>query len=255
MSRRYAQTPQPTESCVRPLRALVFPLLLGGFSAHGQQPATPGTSGQWQPDVQANEQLLKEAEQVDARPPMPPGGKPPGNGKPDGDGPRGGGGMGGPPPGGMDGGMGGPPAGGGKGGPPRDGGRPAHINLTGLLPYEAAFAAPAEDSLVLQRMRDAMAFGLVGHDDVVIIPFQDKTDLGNGVMASMLETNGAPALRIDMPDGRRATYRYTNPQGANGSLQVDIGISGDRIPGGTARLRRVYRRVNVEVRAPQPAAG
>lgn len=237
---------------MRPLRVLALPLLLAGFSAHGQQPAAPGTSGQWQPDAQANEQLLKEA-QATIRPPMPPDGKPPSGGsKPGGDDPPGGG-MGGPPPGGMGGGMGGPPPGGGKGGPPRNGGRPARINLTGLLPSEAAFAAPADDSLILQRMRDAMAFGLVGRDDVVIVPFHSNTDLGNGVMASMLEINGAPVLRIDMPDGRRVSYRYTNPQGANGALRVDIEIGGERIPGGFAKLQRAYRRVNVDVGKPEDA--
>lgn len=229
-------------------RFAIAALLFAGIPLH----ATAGTdpSGQWQPDTKQNARLFKEAEkkfEQAAKQMRPPRGKPEGGrgGPP----PGGGGGMG-PPPGGG-GGMGGPP-GGGRGGPP-PGDRPGRPSLSGLLPAELAFAAPAENGLILQRMRDAVAFGRDETDAVVIIPFAGKTDLGNGVQATMRDEGGSLVLQAETLGGLRVQYRYRNPPDSPGALQVDIDISGERLPGGGFELQRIYRRVQVEVAEPEKA--
>lgn len=222
-------------------RFAIAALLFAGIPLHATAATDP--SGQWQPDTKQNARLFKEAEKKfeEAAKAMRPAGGRPGGGRGR---PHGGGG---PPP---DGGMGGPH--GGRGGP-HGGGRPGRPSLSGLLPAELAFAAPAEDGLILQRMRDAVAFGRNETDAVTIIPFAGKTDLGNGVQATMRDDGGSLVLQADTPAGLRVQYRYRNPPDSPGALQVDIDIGGERLPGGGFSLRRVYRRVQIEVAAPQQA--
>lgn len=207
-------------------------------------------SGEWQPEVETNAQLLQEAERA-----MPVGARPergprPGRGAP--------GGAGGPPPGGGDGPMGPPPGGAGSGpmGPPPGGARPggARPSLKGLLPTQGAFAAPEDAVLVLQRMREAVVFGTSDGRDVVVVPLSGTLDLADGTRATLRDDGGRLTLQLDIPDGRRATYRYALPDAASGALRIDIIVEGDRLPGGSARLQRAYRRMKVDVAAPERAS-
>jgi len=219
--------------------------------------STQDPSGQWQPEVESNARLLQEAERAMPLPAPPDRGERPprgGGGPGSGGGPGGPGGAGGPPPGG--GGPMGPPPGGGPKGPPPGagpgaGGRPS---LKGLLPAQGAFAAPEEAVLVLQRMRESVVFGTADGTDVVIVPLSGTLDFADGTRATLRDDNGRLTLQLDVPDGRRATYRYTYADAASGALRIDITVEGDRLPGGSARLQRVYRRMNVDVAAPQPAS-
>lgn len=231
---------RPTTCLLAALLATVLPVL-------AQAQATPqDPSGEWQPDVEANMQLLQEAEQampVEARPNRGPG---PGRGGP--------GGAGGPPPGRGDG-----PPGGAVGrpmGPPPGGFRPGggRPSLKGLLPTQGAFAAPEDAVLVLQRMREAVVFGTSDGDGVVIVPLSGTLDFADGTRATLRDDGGRLTLQLDIPDGRRATYRYALPDAASGALRIDITVEGDRLPGGSARLQRAYRRMQVDVAAPERAS-
>lgn len=233
---------RPTTCLLAALIATVLPVLA---QATPQDP-----SGEWQPDVETNLQLLQEAERampVDARPKRGPG---PGRGGP--------GGAGGPPSGRGDGSMGPPPggAGGGPMGPPPGGARPGggRPSLKGLLPAQGAFAAPEDAVLVLQRMREAVVFGTSDGSEVVIVPLSGTLDFADGTRATLRDDGGRLTLQLDIPDGRRATYRYALPDAASGALRIDITIEGDRLPGGSARLQRVYRRMQVDVAAPERAS-
>lgn len=229
---------RPTTCLLAALLATVLPVLA---QATPQDP-----SGEWQPDVEANMQLLQEAEQampVEARPNRGPG---PGRGGP--------GGAGGPPPGRGDGPPGG--AGGRPMGPPPGGFRPGggRPSLKGLLPTQGAFAAPEDAVLVLQRMREAVVFGTSDGDGVVIVPLSGTLDFADGTRATLRDDGGRLTLQLDIPDGRRATYRYALPDAASGALRIDITVEGDRLPGGSARLQRAYRRMQVDVAAPERAS-
>ena len=202
-------------------------------------------SGGWQPDVETNAQLLQEAERA-----MPVGVRPERGPRP---GPGGPGGAGGPHSGGGDRPMGPPPggAGGRPMGLPPGGGRPS---LKGLLPTQGAFAAPEDAVLVLQRMREAVVFGTSDGRGVVVVPLSGTLELADGTRATLRDDGGRLTLQLDIPDGRRATYRYTLPDAASGPLRIDITVEGDRLPGGSARLQRAYRRMNVDVAAPERAS-
>lgn len=141
----------------------------------------------------------------------------------------------------------GPPPGGAR----PDGGRPS---LKGLLPTQGAFAAPEDAVLVLQRMREAVVFGTSDGRDVVVVPLSGTLELADGTRATLRDDGGRLTLRLDIPDGRRATYRYTLPDAASGALRIDITVEGDRLPGGSARLQRAYRRMKVDVAAPERAS-
>lgn len=211
-------------------------------------------SGEWQPDVETNTQLLQEAERT-----MPAGARPERGARPGrGGGPGGGpGGAGGPPPGnGGDGSMGPPPGGGDPMGPPPGGHRLAggRPSLKGLLPAQGAFAAPDDAVLVLQRMRESVVFGTSDGRDVVVIPLSGTLDLADGTRATLRDEGGQMALQLEVPDGRRATYRYTLPDAASGALRIDITVEGDRLPGGSVRLQRAYRRMKVDVASPERAS-
>ncbi|WP_162456894.1 hypothetical protein [Pseudoxanthomonas kalamensis] len=231
--------------------------LLAVSSPSSAQESAASASGQWQPDSKQNDKLFKEAEKAfkkaakEMQPPEGRQGGPPPRGGPGGD--RGGGG--GPPPNG--GGMGGAPGGGAGGppggGPPPGGGRRAKPSLSGLLPAELAFAAPSQDSLILQRMRQAMVFGRGESASVVIVPFEDQTALGNGVTVKMTETDGQPELQATTPNGLLVSYRYQID--TDGTLRVHINISGGPMPRGGFELERVYRRMQVDVSAPERAGG
>lgn len=216
--------------------------------------ATPqDPSGEWQPDVETNTQLLQDAERA-----MPAGARPERGARPGrGGGPGGGpGGAGGPPPGnGGEGSMGPPPGGGGPMGPPPGGARPAggRPSLKGLLPTQGAFAAPEDAVLVMQRMREAVVFGTSEGRDVVVVPLSGTLDLADGTHATLRDEGGRLALQLDVPDGRRAIYRYALPDAASGALRIDITVEGDRLPGGSVRLQRAYRRMKVDVAAPERA--
>lgn len=229
---------RPTTCLLAALLATILPVLA---QATPQDP-----SGEWQPDVEANMQLLQEAEQampVEARPNRGPG---PGRGGP--------GGAGGPPSGRGDGPPGG--AGGRPMGPPPGGFRPGggRPSLKGLLPTQGAFAAPEDAVLVLQRMREAVVFGTSDGDGVVIVPLSGTLDFADGTRATLRDDGGRLTLQLDIPDGRRATYRYALPDAASGALRIDITVEGDRLPGGSARLQRAYRRMQVDVAAPERAS-
>lgn len=223
-------------------------LLLAMHPALGQD-KTAWMSGEWQPDTEQNDQLFEEAqkkfkkaaqEAMRERRESGEAGTPRG-----GMGRGGGGGMGG-----MGRGGGGMGRGGGRG--PRGGGNdePPNFSLAGMLPAELAFAAPTDGSLILQRTRDAVLFGRGNSDAVVFMPVAGKTGIGNGIQAALREENGQLMLQADMLSGQRAYYRYTEtPEG----LRVDISIDG-RFPGGNVEVSRIYRRVRVDVGAPEKAA-
>lgn len=202
-------------------------------------------SGEWQPETEHNERLFDEAQdkyKAAVREAMQKRREQGRTGESrEGGGMRRGGGM--ERGGGMRGGMG---RGGGRGG----GGRP-NFSLVDLLPGELNFAAPINAGLILQRTRDAVLFGRTDSDAVTFIPLAGKTDLGNGFQASMREENGQLVLLVDLPSGRRVQYRYSTNSGQTpGGLRVDISVDGN-IPGGSVELQRVYRRVQVDVGAPE----
>lgn len=218
------------------------------------QDKTAWLSGEWQPDTEQNDQLFEEAqkkfkkaaqEAIRERRESGEAGESRGGGMG-----RGGGGMGGGGMGGM--GRGGSGMGRGGGGRPRGGrgdGEPPSFSLAGMLPAELAFAAPTDGSLILQRTRDAVLFGRGNSDAVVFLPAVGKTGLGNGIQAALREENGQLMLQADMLSGQRAYYRYTEtPEG----LRVDISVDG-RFPGGSVEVSRIYRRIRVDVGAPEKA--
>jgi hypothetical protein len=229
------------------LRACLLPcLLLGSLSAHAQD-ALPAPSGQWQPDEKQNERLFKQAED-DFRAKLHErwrqhggeGGRRGGMGAPDGP-PPGAGGIHG---GGMRGG-GGHGFGGGRGAP----------GLAGLLPPELAFAAPADDVLIVQRMRDAVAFARAGNGDAAtLVPIAGASagdaalDLGNGVRATARDEAGTLVLDATAPSGLHVRYRYLVPADKPGTLDVRIAIDGRMDDG--IEVERVYRRADVKVGAP-----
>lgn len=212
-------------------------LLLATAPALGQDEAVP-ISGQWQPDKAQNDRLLGEAQEKFRNAVRKARQERGGEGRKRAL--RGSGGMGRSP---MAGAMG------GRGGRLRGGsGERGRLSLVDLLPGELNFAAPAVDSLLLHRARDAVLFGRSGSNVVVTVPFEGKADLGNGFLAAIRDQNGQLTMQVDTPSGRQVQYRYSLP--ATGGLQVDIGID-SKLAGGSVQLQRVYRRVQVDVGAPQ----
>ncbi|WP_242113045.1 hypothetical protein [Luteimonas aquatica] len=214
-------------------------LLLAAAPTAPCQDRTAWISGEWQPDTEQNDRLFEQAREKfkeavqEARQERRESGETRG--------PRRGG------------------KGGGRGGMGRRGGRPhgdrrsgesPDVSLAGLLPAELAFAAPTEGSLILQRTRESVLFGRGDREAVVFLPLAGRVGLGNGIQAALREENGQLMLQADMPSGRRAYYRYAEtPDG----LRVEISIDG-QLPGGSVQVQRVYRRVRVDVGAPQKTA-
>lgn len=206
------------------------------------QAPTQDPSGQWQPDVELNELLLREAERALPAAPSDRGARSQRGGGPGGRS----GGAGRPPPGGNGGRPKGPPPGSNAGGARSEGGRPS---LENFLPAQGAFAAPKETALVMQRMREAVLFGTADGDEVLVMPLSGTLDFADGTRATLREADGRLTLHLDLTDGRRVTYRYTLPDSATDDLQIEITVEGDRLPGGGAQLQRLYRRMNVGVGA------